>query len=206
MVTTFKFSRFIILIMVVLLILFQGCRSSVPKEVVELSGTLGESLESIHRSYRASVKAYFQALRDQVEFFMKTQWEPTFIKNFMKRAQLGKLAADTDRAKAASNTVGWTKAALEAINKKRRSLLDPIDENEKSILEMVDNDFALMIRANKKITAFLGSIKKVDEATDAVTSAALNKLHGNVKKGLEDAGGKAAKRLKDADNSNSGNK
>lgn len=140
--------------------------ASVPKEAVELSYTVGEDIEAVHLSYRALISQHFQNLRAQANQFLDQQWTPSFLKDFIEKGELQTYCQDRDPVKAFDGVSLWVEAAIEEIGKKRKGLLDPIDQDEKMLIASVDEAFARLVRANAIITAHLNSLRKVQEVQD----------------------------------------
>src|ERR1700690_3462292 len=74
--------------------------STVPKEVVELSYTVGQDTEAIHESYRTLIQTHFDDLRAQALSFLKSRWMPAYLGDFIKSGDLVALAKEPDPVKA----------------------------------------------------------------------------------------------------------
>ena len=146
--------------LLVVLLLLNGCIGRVPGEVVELSTTVGEDIKALHQSYRVLVTTHFSSLRAQTDSFITDRWLPVFIDDFIKRGNLLQIVQNTLPGQAGPRVSDWVAAAMETAMEKRNQLMKPIDEEEKKLLEMVDNSFALLIRANAEISSHLKSRSK----------------------------------------------
>lgn len=154
-----KISNSFVFLPVVFLIL-TGCIGRVPGEVVELSTTVGEDLKALHRSYRALVTTHFDSLRAQTDSFIRDRWLPVFIDDFMKRGNLVQAVQTALPGQAGLRVSEWVSVAMETVMEKRSQLMKPIDDEEVKLLEMVDNSFGLLTRANAKISSHLSSRSK----------------------------------------------
>lgn len=182
------------LLIALITILFVGC-ASVPKEVVELSYLVGEDLEAVHLSYKTLIRTHYDGLRDQAQTFLQEKWVPIFLEDFIERAGLVEAVKSPDPVEVLDYVQVWAEAAIEEIEVKKKELLDPIKEDERTLIESVDAAFANLMRANATITAHLNSIRKVKEVEDEVLdSMGLKKLRDNVNNQLI----KSSQELKDA--------
>ena len=182
------FSQFLALL---ILLTFLGC-ASVPKEVVELSYTIGQDLKAVHLSYRQLIQTHFDGLRKQTTDFLDNKWTPTYIKKFIKKGNLVERANNSDPKMVLLGVRLWAEAAIEEIEKKKKELIDPIDKDEKELLDSTDEAFAQIISANAAITAHLNSIRKVKEVRDeALKALKVKDLRDKINNGLIFASDKA---------------
>ena len=161
-----KTIRSVLLLMVVIFLL-NGCAGRVPGEVLDLSNTMGEDLKALHLSYRQLITTHFDSLRRQTDAFLQNQWMPTFIKDFIDRGNLVQLVQTPLANQRDADVTEWVVAAMEAVNQKRSQLMKPLDDEEKTLLEMVDSSFALLDQANSKIYAHLKSLSKLNEPMES---------------------------------------
>jgi hypothetical protein len=170
---------------------FLGC-ASVPKEVVELSYTVGQDLNAVHLSYRQLIQTHFDGLRKQATGFLDNKWTPIYIKNFIKKGKLVERANNSDPNMVLLGVRLWAEVAVKEIEKKKKELIDPIDKNEKKLLNSIDEAFAQLISANAAITAHLNSIRKVKEVQDeALQALKVKDLRDKINNGLIFASDKA---------------
>jgi len=163
-------SKLIKPLLLVLVIGLVGC-ATIPKEVVELSYTVGQDLGAIHLSYRNLIQEHFQNLREQAISFLENKWVPHYIEDFIKEGELVESAKGSDPKKVLEDVQLWAEVALEEIENKKRELIEPIDKDEKELLKLVDEAFSRLIRANATITAHLNSIRKVKKVQDEALKA-----------------------------------
>jgi len=157
--TPFKTTVFLM----VIIILVNGCGGRVPREVLDLSNTVGDDLKALHLSYRQLIIVHFDSLRQQIDSFIETRWIPVFIKDFIQRGNLAQMVQAPEPAQREAEVTGWFLAAMDAVNQKRNQLIKPLDEEEKKLLEMVDSSFNLLDQANAKIHSHLESLAKLNE-------------------------------------------
>ncbi|HEY3489820.1 MAG TPA: hypothetical protein VGK27_06840 [Candidatus Deferrimicrobiaceae bacterium] len=168
-----------------------GC-ATVPKEVVQLSYTVGQDIEAVHVSYKALIREHFDSLRTQTTTYIDTRWTPAYLGDFIKSGDLVAMAKDPDPLKAFEGVSTWAEVAIEDIEKKKKELLTPIEQDERALQASVDDAFARLIRANATITAHLNSIRKVQEVQDeTLKSLKLADLRDEVNQKLIDASRKA---------------
>jgi hypothetical protein len=142
-----------------------GC-ATVPKEVVELSYTLGRDVDALHVSYRELVRQHFAHLRAQTTQFIDARWTPVFVKGFIRKGELLEAARRADARQAEEDVMDWAEAAIEQIQAKRVELLAPIDVEEAALLGTIDAAFSNLLRSNATITAHLNSLREVQEVQD----------------------------------------
>ena len=144
-----------------------GC-ASVPREVVELSYTVGRDLSAVHQTYRTLIERYFDLQRSQINTFIDMRWRPVYLQNFIKEGDLVGLATERDPNLVLEGVGVWVEVAIEEIEAKRSELIVPLDRLEQVLLRSVDEAFGQLVRANSLVTAHLNSLRKVQEVQDEV--------------------------------------
>lgn len=188
-----QFMRFLVIIMI---IGYLGC-ASVPREVVKLSDTVGKDLNAVYVSYKDLAETYFDSLRKQVNDFVDNKWVPVYLKNFIQETDLKNKITTFTPDQVLIYLQKWVAVATKEIKKKRDSLLNPIDEDEKKLLAAVDEAFGQLNYANATITANLQSIWKVKDLEDKALSA----LHlKDLRDKMADTMVTSSEKLKDAIN------
>ncbi|MGD2090431.1 MAG: hypothetical protein PVH61_29940 [Candidatus Aminicenantes bacterium] len=183
-----------ILIIYLLLVSLLGC-VSVPKEVVELSYTLGQDIASVQASYKRLIRLHFDSLRKQMVTFLENRWVPCFIKNFVEKGGLAELVKKGSK-QGFQEIQAWALAAVEKIQQKKNELLEPINKDERNLLNLVDEAFDRIINTNTTITAHLNSIRKVKTLQDDILGKmGLKELRDKINQGLVSASEKANKFL-----------
>lgn len=171
-----------------IILLVNGCASRIPREALELTTTVGDDIKALHLSYRALIETHFNMLRLHTDSFIKNQWLPVFVNDFIKRGNLVQMVQNPQTGNMEQQVTDWVTVALETIRDKRNQLMKPIDEEEKKLLEMVDNSFSLLIRANSQISSHLKSLSKEKEQQERTFNIhGLKGLREKINKGLEAA-------------------
>jgi cytochrome b involved in lipid metabolism len=62
-------------------------------------------------------------------------------------------------------------AALRQIEEKRKELIDPLEDQRKELLSLVEESFDRLYRGNAAITAYLNSIRKIQEMREETLKA-----------------------------------
>lgn len=183
-------------------ILASGC-ATVPKEVVELSYTMGEDIEAVHSSYVALIRKHFNGLRAQTMAVLEDKWIPAFLEDFIQSGELIKSAKGTDPKIVLEEVQDWAAIAIENIEAKKKELIDPINRDEEELLKSVNEAFNRLTIANATITAHLNSLRKVQEVQDdALKALNLKDLRKKIDTALVSASEKAEKamvKLKEAE-------
>lgn len=191
-----------------------GCGASVPKEVVELSYASGQDLVAVHESYKQLIHSHFEGLRKQRLDYVEREWKPAFLARFIKEGRLVEIASGktvwspekqdfvAPGPKAEDELLAsmgfWSEAAVEQIEKKKATLLAPVDADEADVTASVDTAFDQLVLANATITAHLNSIRKVQAVEDeALKALHVADLRQKVTKALVEGSHKAASALEE---------
>ena len=154
--------------------------ATVPQEAVELSYLIGRDTAALQQSYDLLIEQRFQDYRAQRIAYLENIWAPAFIAEWIKDGRLidaargvvvydesqGDFVAPTtgrEQQQLLSTIYGWSDAAIFEINDKRKSLLEPLDEQERQIRREARAAFDQLIQANAYITAHLNSIREVQD-------------------------------------------
>jgi len=172
--------------------------ASVPKEVVELSYTIGKDLEELHHGYCALIATHFDTLRAQSIDFLENRWRAVYLRKFIEKGRLQELAKNSDPDKVLEGVGLWVNVAMAEIDAKRHMLVDPIDKGERDLLDTVNTSFAQVELANATVTAHLNSLRKVQEVQDEVLKTfKIKDLRDEINQGLLKASDSAAQGIKD---------
>lgn len=195
---------------IVLFLFLSTACAEIPKEVVELSYGMGQDLNAVHQSYRELITSRFEDFRRQRLEYVNNRWAPEFIRGWVKKGRLVEVAKgevvfstelndfvrpDPDRAEQQMlRTVNlWSRTAIAKIEEKKKSLIDPLNADEKELLATVDTAFERLYIANTTITAHLNSIREVKEVQDdALKALNLKELQEKINDLLVKASDKAA--------------
>ena len=174
-----------------------GC-ATVPKEVAELSYTIGEDLEAVHVSYKALVNTHFDGLRAQRLDFFNNKWKPTFLRKYIEESNLVERVSDKNAETVLVTVEVFAEVAIDTMEAIKKQWLDPINEDERKLIQLIDDAFANLFRANATVTANLNSIREVKTLQDkTLSSLGIKNFRDRINKGLIDASKKAENALKE---------
>jgi len=159
--------------------------SEVPKEAPQLSMTIGSDITAMQTAHRQLVRELFLQIRRERENYLTYEWTPKFIKNFAQMGKIreiakGELVFNETTSQFVAPTPGqaeiellnsingWSQEAIRQIEKKRKTLLDPIDAKQEEILTAIDSAYSKMLAANSQVTGFLTSLRDVQEMQDGL--------------------------------------
>jgi prefoldin subunit 5 len=160
--------KLIVILSVAFLVVLTGC-TTVPKEAVELSNTVGRDLDEMHRSHRALAELHFNQLINEVNVFVDGTYRPAFIAEFAAEFELDDKVAmilRQDPEKLLPVMTRFMTIATERIEKKRSQLLEPIETQRREVLSSIDMAYGQIQSAQSMLTAHLASISKAHEAQD----------------------------------------
>src|SRR5579862_4254052 len=167
--------------------------ASVPKEVVQLSYTMGQDLVSVESSYRSLIHTHFDDLRKDVDNFIDNEWTNAFLQDFIVRTNLDSLVKQPDPKQVLSDLQEWTAAVIQQVSAKKKGLKDPIDQHEALLLQDVDESFGRIIQANSVITNHLNSLTKIDSVqSETLRAMGLGTLRDRVNNALIQVSDEAA--------------
>jgi hypothetical protein len=167
--------------------------ASIPKETVTLSKTIGSDLQILHDSHRNMVQLYYKGIKLNVNAFIDDVYAPFVIHHVLevelnkhRRGEssiysiienAGKMDGKSETEEALNVMLEFQEAANQQINAKRNELLSPILQQEKEILNAIDQSYQNTIYANAILTAYLVSVRKVKESqNEAFSIIGLNDL------------------------------
>jgi len=167
--------------------------ASIPKESITLSKTMGSDLQILHNSHRNMVQLYYNRIKLNINAFIDDVYAPFVIHHVLevelnkhKRGEssiygiienAGKKGSKEETEEALNVMLEFQEAANQQINAKKNELLSPILQQEREILNTVDQSYQNTIYANTTLTAYLISIRKVKESqNEALSIAGLNGL------------------------------
>ena len=172
-----------------------GC-ASIPKESVQLSATLGNDLQALHKSHRAMVTLHYGKIKEQINQFVDDVYAPYAISQSLKIEMDDFKAGDESlpglikeasegNDNASKEVLLYMQDFLEITNEDvelmRNELLLPIEQQEVELLLKVDNAYKNAIYANATLTAHLESIRKVKKTqSKALQLIGLNNVHETI--------------------------
>ncbi|MCS6124002.1 MAG: hypothetical protein ACRDD9_15570 [Shewanella sp.] len=103
---------------------------------------------------------------------VSVQWRGRELQEPQKRIVLEgvKQAVAAETSKLGQILIEWSQEAQSQISKKRQSLLDPLNEQERFVLAQINSAFADLQRSQATIKAYLSSAVELKEKQDQVMS------------------------------------
>lgn len=103
---------------------------------------------------------------------VSVQWRGRELQEPQKRIVLKgvKQAVATETSKLGQILIEWSQEAQSQISKKRKLLLDPLDEQERFVMAQINGAFADLQRSQATIKAYLSSAVELKEKQDQVMS------------------------------------
>lgn len=103
---------------------------------------------------------------------VSVQWRGRELQEPQKRIVLEgvKQAVAAETSKLGQILIEWSQEAQSQISKKRKSLLDPLNEQERFVLAQINSAFADLQRSQATIKAYLSSAVELKEKQDQVMS------------------------------------
>ncbi len=146
-----------------------GC-TSVPKESVELSATVGRDLAEIHRAHNQLAKQYFGRIKHDINRFIDEVYRPFLVKSTIKKLDLfnrlqNPQPEDPDQLEFLN---GFVKKMIKKIGSYRQELLAPIREQEAKVIRAIDDAYINVQNANAIVTGHLASLMKVKDAQNEI--------------------------------------
>lgn len=180
--------------------------ASIPKETITLSKTIGSDLQILHDSHRNMVQLYYNGIKLNINTFIDDVYAPFVIHHVLeielnkyKRGEssiygiienAGKKGGKGDTEEALNIMLEFQEAANQQINAKKSELLSPILQQEREILNAIDQSYQNTKYANTTLTAYLVSVRKVKESqNEALSIAGLNGLDTTVTNRLVELSG-----------------
>ncbi len=185
-----------ILIFIFSSLLMVSC-ASIPKETITLSKTISSDLQVLHDSHRNMVQLYYNGIKLNIKAFIDDVYAPFVIHHVLESElskyqegelsiygvieSAGKIGGKDETEEALNVMLEFQEAANQQINTKRNELLSPILQQEREILNAIDQSYQNTIYANATLTAYLVSVRKVKESqSEALTIVGLNGLDTTV--------------------------
>lgn len=167
------------------LFLFTAC-ASIPKETVLLSKTLGSDLQILHQSHNDITDLYFKKIENDINSFVDDVYVP-FVIHYALKSQLqdykdgkpclysvielaGKQEGEEEAKAAINDMQEFLEAAQNQISGKRKELLLPIKQQHSEITKSINQSYENALTANRTITAYLQSLRKLKETQQEALS------------------------------------
>lgn len=161
------------------ILLLSSC-VSIPKETIVLSKTMGKDLEALHGSHRNLINLHYDRIEKDINSFVDEVYSPYVIhfvlqKELEAREKGEQSLYSSLEAAGTSGGMKTTEAAIQdmedflnsaykQIEKKRKSLLEPVIAQRSEVENSVNGSYENLIYANSTVTGYLESIRKVKDA------------------------------------------
>jgi len=166
-------------------ILLCAACGSVPPQSVQLSESIGIDLVEVQSSYETLVETHFDLLKSRRMNYLEQEWIPAYIEKWVVDGKLREVASGTlyfdqgsgsflnptpgkEEQQLLSTIVDWSDAAIQDIEDKRTSLIEPLEQQKRQLLADVRSGFAEIQRANAAITALLQSLVDLDTSQQEI--------------------------------------
>jgi hypothetical protein len=187
-----------------LIVVLSSC-ASVPKESVELSATVGRDVIVAYHAHKALAVLLFDRMKKDVTIFIDDIYAPYQIGELLKQdyadansseyeSMTGTIidaAKNSTDIKKQKDAIGFMNDFITVVHDDiedfRKTLLAPIEEQEREVLASIDRSYNQIIYANSIVTGHLASVRKVYDAQESI----LNEF------GIEDLRGVTNKKLAD---------
>jgi len=161
---------------IVLIFLLSAC-TSIPKETVLLSQTLGNDLKILHKSHCDIIDIHFINIESDINSFVDEVYAP-FVIHYALKSQFqdykeGKsglysiieIAGKHEGKKEAKDAIDvmqeFQEAARKDIERQRDELLLPIKMQHSEIIKSINQSYENISYANTTITTYLQSLRKL---------------------------------------------
>lgn len=142
------------LILLLFYILLSSC-AKLPVQTISLVEAISEEGTRMHRINTALVNNLFANKRDQVDAFIRNEYTPEFIKEFMKNIPPG-----TDLEK---ELPAMMNAMIPEINSRRDAMQSALEENRIKIIDKLNEDYLIYEMACMELKKLIESAVKVDK-------------------------------------------
>ncbi|MEW6701185.1 MAG: hypothetical protein AB1298_00555 [Bacteroidota bacterium] len=156
-----------------LLVLLYSC-STVPKESVELSVTVGRDITEMQRAHRELVNLYYNRLFAEINRFVDEVYAPFQINKMMD--QFGTEICKEIDLQSSDKTKQYEKLSVlveelrNEIDGYKNSKLKPILAQRDTLLKNIDASYSRIIYANSVVTGHLASVLKINDAQNEILS------------------------------------
>ncbi len=159
-----------ILIPICALFMMTAC-DTVPPEAVELSNTVGNDLEEVHRAHRSLAELHFDNIEAEINEFIDQTYRPAYIRTFAAEFKLNDRVAqilEQDPDKLLPVLSRFVEISVERIESKRAELLNPILEQRREVLSDINLAHRQIQSAQAIVTGHLASVRRVREVQNEI--------------------------------------
>ncbi len=165
-----NFEAFLYLVCIVLAVALTAC-DTLPREMLELSNTVGRDLEEVHRAHRELAQLHFIKIETDINRFIDETYRPEFIKAFAKEFKLASkirkiIKSDPDSLLPVMTQ--FVQVATKRIEKKRKEILMPVAEKRHRVIAEIDAAHRQIQTAHAVVMGHLASVRNVREAQNEI--------------------------------------
>lgn len=158
-------------VLLLCMVIATGC-ATVPKESVELSSELTRMIRTAEKTHLTLLDQYVKERKQRADDFLRKTWTPRFMENALKDTRLLQLlAGENDPAAKAALVQEFMEDAGSEIATRRASIIDAIDQVDKSLRTAIGGHYADMLIVNQALTAHLRSAAEITETRSQLLAA-----------------------------------
>jgi hypothetical protein len=175
-----------------------GC-ANISQSTVDLSSEVGIRMSEMQSLHVNAITLHFDTQRERIERFLSQTWEPLFLANFLKTSNiLDDLQEEGNKPdEPARMMMDFAQAAHEEMNRKRREMLQPLEQMRATALAEINASYAEVLAAQSAITARLQAASRVTQEQDRLVDS-LARKEGTAQKiraGMDCVNGKVTSAL-----------
>jgi len=151
-------------------VLVTAC-AGVPRESVELSNTVGQDLEAIHRAHIELAELHFARQIERANRFIDETYRPAFIEEFAGEFRLSEeveRVVERDPDKLLPVLTRFVTIATQRVERERARVVDPIAAQRDAVLAEIDASYRQVRAAHAVVTGHLASVRKVREVQNEI--------------------------------------
>lgn len=158
--------------LIFLLIPLAGC-VTLPKETVLLSGEIGTMIQSAKAAHVELLNEFERQQISKIDLYLETTWNPELVGSMALDGDLwGKTCSRKNTLDSTMELTGFVQAAAKRIFRKRKELVDALEEQVADLRTALDLHYDTLVLSNKTVTDNLRSIKMNDEVLESTLDQA----------------------------------
>ena len=146
--------------------------AQVPEDSVVLSEDVGSVLEELRQKNAALVDRMFSVRKDRINEFIDKEYGPFIVSEAMKKANAVETLSNLVKAGKGDQALKlmqiMVNQSVAQIQKRRASLLQPIETQQSQVKAAFDSAFGVAIKGNETTTGLLRSVRQVDASQNAI--------------------------------------
>jgi hypothetical protein len=146
--------------------------AQVPEDSVVLSEDVGSVLEELRQKNATLVDRMFSDRKDRVIEFIDKEYGPFIVSEAMKKTNAVETLSNLVKAGKGDQALKlmqiMVNQSVAQIQKRRASLLQPIETQQSQVKAAFDSAFGVAIKGNETTTGLLRSVRQVDASQNAI--------------------------------------